>query len=171
MVFSWQKQTPWQSICTQFSTQFRPNIPVKLEFRFDILDGIFSIDLVHLGRLVEIWVSNVNKSSNDCHDFHGQVSKVAVKIHWQKYACSWWKTFPPFLKTNFQNSPIYDECQTERAKVLAMPWKLALWDESNATPKPIRGFQLSYSSECVKVYSCRLSKIQTVRNLQVGCRV
>ena len=69
----------------------------SLNFALTFWMGFFSIDLVHLGRLVEIWVSNVNKSSNDCHDFHGQVLKVAVKIHWQRYACSSWKTFSPLF--------------------------------------------------------------------------
>ena len=35
------------------------------------------------------------------------------------------------------NSPIYDECQTQWAKVLILPWKWAHQDDSNDTPQPL----------------------------------
>ena len=41
------------------------------------------------------------------------------------------------LFSNWQhNSPIYDECQTQSAKVLALPWKRAHEADSNNTPQP-----------------------------------
>ena len=42
------------------------------------------------------------------------------------------------------NSPIYKECQTQSALVLALPWKQANQDDSNDTPQPVNEFQVSY---------------------------
>ena len=42
------------------------------------------------------------------------------------------------------NSPIYDECQTQSAWVLTLPWKRAHQDNSNDTPQPICEFQVGF---------------------------
>ena len=42
------------------------------------------------------------------------------------------------------NSPIYDECQTQLANVLALLWKPAHQDDSNDTPQPIYEVQVSF---------------------------
>ena len=42
------------------------------------------------------------------------------------------------------NSPIYDECQTQKAKVLALLWERAHRDDSNDTPQPIGECQVSF---------------------------
>ena len=42
------------------------------------------------------------------------------------------------------NSPIYDECQTQSAWVLALPRKQAHQDNSNDTRQPICEFQVSF---------------------------
>ena len=44
------------------------------------------------------------------------------------------------------NSPIYDECQTQSAWVLTLPWERAHQDNSNDTPQPICEFQASFPS-------------------------
>ena len=50
------------------------------------------------------------------------------------------------------NSPIYDECQTQSAKVLALPWKRAHQDDSNDTPQPIGEFQVDFPLLWIKDY-------------------
>jgi len=47
------------------------------------------------------------------------------------------------------NSPIYDESETQSAKVFAIPHDQACLDDSNDTPKPMSECQLS----------CRLDKL------------
>ena len=42
------------------------------------------------------------------------------------------------------NSPIYDEYQTQLAKVLTLLWKRAHQDDSNDTPQPICEFQVDF---------------------------
>ena len=42
------------------------------------------------------------------------------------------------------NSPIYDECQTQSAWVLALSWKRAYQNDSNDTPQPICEFQVDF---------------------------
>ena len=36
----------------------------------------------------------------------------------------------------YHNSPIYNECQTQSAWVLTLPWKWARLDNLNDTPQP-----------------------------------
>ena len=50
------------------------------------------------------------------------------------------------------NSPIYYECQTQKAKVLALPWKRAHQDDSNDTPQPICEFLVDFSLLWIKAY-------------------
>ena len=42
------------------------------------------------------------------------------------------------------NSPIYDECRTQPAWVLALPWEWAHQYDSNDTPQPIGEFQVDF---------------------------
>ena len=60
-------------------------------------------------------------------------------------------TFNRVFNTNY-NSPIYDECQTQSAKVLGLPWKRAHQDESNDTPQPIWEFQVDFPLLWIKDY-------------------
>ena len=48
-------------------------------------------------------------------------------------------------KKNKHNSPIYDEYQTQSAKVLTLLWELAHQDDSNDTPQPICEYQVDFS--------------------------
>ena len=58
-----------------------------------------------------------------------------------------------FLMTITQhNSPIYDECQTQKAKVLTLPWKWAHQVDSNDTPQPIGECQVIFPLLWVKAY-------------------
>ena len=50
------------------------------------------------------------------------------------------------------NSPIYDECQTQWAKVLTLPWKRAHQDDSNDTPQPICECQVDFPLLWIKDY-------------------
>ena len=50
------------------------------------------------------------------------------------------------------NSPIYDECQTQSAWVLALPRARAHQDDSNDTPQPIREFQVGFPLLWIKAY-------------------
>ena len=50
------------------------------------------------------------------------------------------------------NSPIYDEYQTQSAKVLALLWKRAHQDDSNDTPQPTYEFQVDFRLLWIKAY-------------------
>ena len=57
------------------------------------------------------------------------------------------------MKTKIEhNSPIYNECQTQSAWVLALPWELAHQDDSNDTPQPICEFQVGFHLLLIKAY-------------------
>ena len=65
----------------------------------------------------------------------------------------------PYVKTRIEvssiwvhNSPIYDECQTQQAMVLTLPWKRVRQDDSNDTPQPIGECQVSFPLLWVKDY-------------------
>ena len=53
---------------------------------------------------------------------------------------------------NQHNSPIYDEYQTQSAKVLTLLWKRAPQDDSNDTPQPIRECQVDFPLLWIKAY-------------------
>ena len=52
------------------------------------------------------------------------------------------------------NSPIYDECQTQSAWVLALPWERAHQDNSNDTPQHMCEFQVCFPLLWIKAYPC-----------------
>ena len=49
-------------------------------------------------------------------------------------------------------SPIYDECQTQSAWVLALPGERAHQDDLNDTPQPICEFQVDFPLLWIKAY-------------------
>ena len=51
---------------------------------------------------------------------------------------------PSAIDISSHNSPIYDECQTWSAWVLALPRKRAHQDYSNDTSQPICEFQVKF---------------------------
>ena len=56
------------------------------------------------------------------------------------------------IKERWHNSPIYDECQTQSAWVLALPWERTHQDDSNDTPQPICEFQVNFPLLWIKDY-------------------
>ena len=50
------------------------------------------------------------------------------------------------------NSQIYDEYQTQSAKVLTLLWKRAHQDDSNDSPQPISECQVDFSLLWIKAY-------------------
>ena len=50
------------------------------------------------------------------------------------------------------NSPIYDDCQTLSAWVLALPWEQAHQDDSKDTPQVISEFQVDFPLLWMKAY-------------------
>ena len=84
-----------------------------------------------------------------------------VKTH---DSCRFWVFNLLFLVQHIltHNSPIYDECQTQSAYVLALPWKKAHQDDSNYTPG-VSPHNQHVSFKLAFLY-CRLRLIQVYPN-------
>ena len=54
--------------------------------------------------------------------------------------------------SNFLLLGPYNECQTQSAWVLVLPWERAHQDDSNDTPQSIREFQVGFPLLWIKAY-------------------
>ena len=79
-------------------------------------------------------------------------SQNPMSLQEPRWSIKIWYMGWELIRTRYHNSPIFDECQTQSAKVLTLPWKRANQDHSNDTPQPICESQVDFPLLWIKAH-------------------